>query len=238
MTYILNYNYPELIPSIRDTHLHDYKDINRNHLNLLKILTSDNPKVISLGTLPSNEEQAIDKILETLGPDLDECDKYIESNFLAYLIKFDSDNPKFVALRLPPLDQIKDKEQAIDKIIDTFNDNDKDMSRLYNDFHKFAYFNNDKIRLISLIRRNRRNAKNAKILNDYENDIKNLRKIRRLIMGDQDTPKVIKIGSKALKLIKSLDNPEDHSFENILTIFDELRETAAIVQSTKRFSRT
>ena len=91
-------------------------------LDILMALTSDNPRVAALGLPPldqiEDKESAIDQILDTLAPDLDQCDEDTENRILARLIDLTRDDPRVAALGLPPLDQITNKKQAINDILD------------------------------------------------------------------------------------------------------------------------
>ena len=153
-------------------------DDNRNQyiqdhlLDILMALTSDNPRVAALELPPldqiEDKETAIDKILDTLAPDLDQCDKNIENCFLTNLASnFINNNYykyyKIKDLNLPPLDQIEDKERAIDQILEIVSPSSSESS--INHYNKSVdqIYPND-LQLIWLIRRNRRNVKK---FNDY-----------------------------------------------------------------------
>ena len=141
-------------------------------LDILMALTSDNPRVAALELPPldqiEDKETAIDKILDTLAPDLDQCDKNIENCFLTNLASnFINNNYykyyKIKDLNLPPLDQIEDKERAIDQILEIVSPSSSESS--INHYNKSVdqIYPND-LQLIWLIRRNRRNVKK---FNDY-----------------------------------------------------------------------
>ena len=132
-------------------------------LDILMALTSDNPRVAALGLPPldqiEDKESAIDQILDTLAPDLDQCDEDTENRILARLIDLTRDDPRVAALGLPPLDQITNKKQAINDILDIvcpIRTSNNYISKIINSVHN-NYKNN--MELIALIRRNRRNIK-------------------------------------------------------------------------------
>ena len=134
-------------------------------LDILMALTSDNPRVAALG-LPSldqieDKERAIDQILDTLAPDLDQCDEDTENRLLARLINLTRDNPTVATLRLPTANEIQNKKQAINDILDIvcpiripYNGH---ILNIINSVHKVRNYHQNNMELIALIRRNRRN---------------------------------------------------------------------------------
>ena len=133
-------------------------------LDILMALTSDNPRVAALELPPldqiEDKESAIDQIIDTLAPDLDQCDEDTENRLLARLINVTRNDPTVAALELPPLDQITNKKQAINDILDSvcpiniwYNGYILNIIDSVHNYHK------NNMELIASIRRNRLNIK-------------------------------------------------------------------------------
>ena len=181
-------------------------------LDILMALTSDNPIVDALG-LPTldkikDKETAINKILDALTPELDKCDKDIENRLLARLIDLTSDDPRVAALRLPTLDKIKDKETAINEILDIVHPNPG--SRISHIINQVYDYHENNMELIASIRRNRRNIEKLDV---YFNLLYNRRDAQ------------LKIESLRNLL---LANRHNQAYE----------QTAAMMQSAKTFKKS
>ena len=182
-------------------------------LDILMALTSDNPRVAALELPPldqiEDKESAIDQILDTLAPDLDQCDEDTENRLLARLINVTRNDPTVASLELPPLDQITNKKQAINDILDSvcpiniwYNGYILNIIDSVHNYHK------NNMELIASIRRNRLNIKE---FDDYYTLLHDYRDAERKVESLRD-------------LLINRDN-------------EGLRQTAAIMQSSERVNQ-
>ena len=211
-------------------------------LDILMALTSDNPRVAALGLPPldqiEDKETAIDQILDTLAPDLDQCDKDIENRLLAHLILLTRRNPTVTALGLLTANEIdkineiklkfeiRNEEQAIDYIlnkIDRIENKKQAIDNILDIVCPIRISDNDFIsRIIDIIHNNyknkmelipsiRRNRRNIEKLDDYSTLLHDYRDAERKVESLRD-------------LLINRDN-------------EGLRQTAAIMQTAKGFNQ-